>query len=366
MRQNKKLLLLISLALSIITFVIVSILIYIDFKETANPALIGDSTEVFQNYERDLPVKLEEQKKVEVPITPLPSNKDGSEIDYNSISGLTEGRPYGKKLVEDGSINILLIGENKFEGLCDTISIVSIDKKSRKVRIIMIPRDTYIEYNKKVLHYLEKEGKLDVPGMLKINAAHNIGPIMKYEGRFKPYTSISFLADVINEKFNIEVDDYVKVDTDIFAQIVDLFGGIKINVPYEMNYDDPGQNLSIHLEKGEQNLDGKQAEGFVRFRQGYNEKGELLSYGDIERKKNQIAFLKAFIDQHGTINNINKTPELLKTLGKKMLHSIGVGDVLFKYMGLMKDIIEKDYEIEGMSLSGELKWINRSQYMVLD
>jgi len=285
-------------------------------------------------------------------------NDDG--VDLSSIPGLTDGKAYPKKLVEEGSTNILIIGEDKENLLYDTVGILSIDHKSKKMKIIMIPRDMYVQYNKKVLRVLENAGKLNVAGVFKINYAHHIGPLMKYEGKFKPYTSISFLADVIKEKFNIEADDYIKLNTDGFAQAVDLFGGIDINVPYTMNYDDPAQGLYIHIEKGFQRLDGRQAEGFVRYRQGYDENGKFHSYDDVERKNNQIAFIKAFIKQHGSVKNIDKVPELIRILGRNIQHSIGVGDVLFKYLGAAKDVILKKYEIESVILSS-----GKEKYMML-
>jgi len=278
---------------------------------------------------------------------------------------LTVGKPYKTKLVGDNSTNILIVGEDKTSYLYDTIGIVSIDAEEGKIRIIMLPRDTYIEYNKRIMDFLDKAGKLREPGFLKINNAHHIGAMIKYEGKFKTH-SMSFLADIIKEKLGIEVKDYVKINTRGFVEIVDLFGGVDINVPYDMNYDDPLQDLSIHLKKGLQHLDGKQAEGFVRYRQGYDENGVFREYGDTERKKNQILFLKEFIKQHGTVRNIDKIPELMKVLGKNIDHSVGFGDILLNYIGLLKDVVVKKYEIESVNIDGKSQWIYGSSYIIID
>lgn len=288
-----------------------------------------------------------------------------SEIDYDAIPGLTNEKPYSKELVSKGSKNILFVGSDRLSGLYDTIGILSIDKENEKLKIIMIPRDLYINYNEKVRHYLSLHGKLNNAGFYKINAAHNIGPYLKYDGKFEPY-SMNFLADVIKEKFGIVVDDYVKINPDGFVELVDLFGGVSIDVPMDMHYDDPFQDLSIHLDKGVQTLNGKQAEGFVRFRQGYNEEGELIQIGDVARKNNQIKFIKSFIKQHGTITNINKIPELTKTLNKNLKHSFGVGDILTSYLGLATDVITNKYEIESVTLNGEGKMLNGSYYIFIE
>jgi len=182
-----------------------------------------------------------------------------------------------------------------------------------------------------------------------------------YKGKFKA-NSISFLAQVIKEKFGIDVDDYVKINTEGFKQVVDLFGGVDINVPYNMNYDDPAQELFIHLTKGEHHLDGKQAEGFVRFRKGYRADGTKF---DVDRKKNQLAFLNAFIKQNGTISNINKIPGLLKTLDRNITHSIDFGDMLLTYTGLAKDVINDKYVIEDKNINGEDEMINGVSYVIV-
>ena len=62
----------------------------------------------------------------------------------------------------------------------------------------------------------------------------------------------------------------VKVSFEAFDYLVDSIGGIEYNVPINMDYDDPGQDLAIHLKAGPQKLNGKQAEGLVRFRKGYD------------------------------------------------------------------------------------------------
>jgi LCP family protein required for cell wall assembly len=362
MKKTRKIILSISIAAIIITML--SVVVYRGFSGRAALASVEDNYVMGQEYDGISNANTSETGDDKGLKDEFP-DINGQVVDYDSIPGLTSCKPFDKKLVESHSLNILIIGEDKEAGLFDTIGIMSIDQKNRKFKIIMIPRDTYIEYNEKVIHYLDLAGKLNEPGFFKINNAHHIGPMMKYQGRFDPYTSINFLTDVIKEKFGIEVRDYIKINTESFVEIVDLFGGVDIYVPYEMNYDDPTQDLSIHLEKGMQHLDGKKAEGFVRYRKGYKSDGTFFEVGDPGRKKNQINFIKAFIQQHGTIGKINKIPSLLKILGRNIQHSIGLGDLLINYMGIAKDIVTDKYEIESENLDGELKWINSSQYVII-
>lgn len=67
------------------------------------------------------------------------------------------------------------------------------------------------------------------------------------------------LAARLKDLFGFPVDGYVLVDLEAFQKTVDLVGGVEFDVPMDMNYEDPSQNLYIHLQKGLQTLDGEQA-----------------------------------------------------------------------------------------------------------
>jgi len=279
---------------------------------------------------------------------------------------LTVGKQYSGKLVEEGTKNILIIGQDKVNNLYDTIGIASIDKKNKTLKFIMIPRDTYIEYNQEILSKLKTVKLGSDPGALKINCAHHVGSTIEYSGKFKSGPS-SFLAEIVEEKFGVEIDDYIKINPNGFIELVDYLGGVDIHVPYDMDYEDPSQDLYIHIKKGMQQLDGEDAEGFVRFRQGYKEDGTLFEIGDTKRKENQLNFMKAIIKQKGTIKNASKIPGMFSLLGKNIQHSIGLGDVLQTYIGMVKDIISDEYEITTENLSSEkLMRKNGASYMVFD
>lgn len=301
------------------------------------------------------------------------ANETGN-VEVKIPPGVTDLKVLRNNLVSDKSTNILILGEDQLYSLMDTIGIISIDKESKKIKIIMIPRDTYIQYNDRVLAFMEAYGKINEPGVLKINYAYYLGWYMHdrgweldFEGRFDNYSyGVSFMAQVIKEKFDITIHDFIHINTEVFAEVVDLFGGVDIYVPYDMHYEDPDQDLYIHLEEGEHHLDGKMAEGFVRFRTGVDDEGNVVEYGDIERKKNQIAFLKAFFEQHGTLGNLDKIPSFLDTLGKRVRSSIKATDVLFRYIGLAKDIVIDKYPIEDYTLVGAYKMIDGVSYIVFE
>lgn len=239
---------------------------------------------------------------------------------------ITNGQNYYKNLVDKDNINVLMIGPDVEGSNYDTLMIASLDDKKNVVKLINLPRDIYIDYSADVKKRLKKvwSSYTSSKGILKINAAHSIGKRIDYknnEGRFKS-SEYDFTADLIEEVFGIYIDDYVFIKPSSFKRAVDYFGGVKLDVPYLMKYSDPTQDLTINLKKGLQTLNGEQAEGFVRYRQGVDEKGRKKSIGDIERKKNQVTFVKAFIDQHMTLKNLGKIITIFNDLDSYIASSI--------------------------------------------
>jgi anionic cell wall polymer biosynthesis LytR-Cps2A-Psr (LCP) family protein len=111
----------------------------------------------------------------------------------------------------------------------------------------------------------------------------------------------------VSNLLDIPIHHYVKVDFKGVEKIVDLMGGVKINVPKDMYYVDPVQNLYIDIKKGEQVLKGKQALHFLRYRSGYIDQ-------DLGRIKAQQDFAKAFIDKLTSPAMIPKAISLLNTM----------------------------------------------------
>lgn len=179
-----------------------------------------------------------------------------------------------EKLIENSErTNILLLG---FEGpRTDTIVLASFEPKKKLVDLIFVPRDTYY-YNDKYLGT-----KYDTTGHRKLNAAHIRG------GKVE---AIDAVSDILS---NIPIDAYVSVTYQGVENIVDSLGGVKVNIPINMDYDDPlaKPELHIHLSKGVKELKGKESIQFLRFRK--NNDGTGYPDGDLGRIKAQQQFLKS-------------------------------------------------------------------------
>lgn len=165
----------------------------------------------------------------------------------------------------DGSFStFLLCGIDRTNLLTDVIMLVSFDNSTGKIHILQIPRDTF--------------AGTDVPSE-KYNAIYGHPPA--------GVSGMEALRAHVERDFGIRIDHYAAITTNGFDALVDSVGGVDLDVPVNMNYDDPAQDLHIHLKKGYQHLDGSQAEQFVRCRKCWPE-------GDLGRLQAQKAFLAAF------------------------------------------------------------------------
>ncbi|MGB9588176.1 MAG: LCP family protein, partial [Armatimonadota bacterium] len=198
-----------------------------------------------------------------------------------SGSGLKEALspPFGGKTL----VNVLVLGEDntgvsrKGRGLTDTIMVVSIDLTSKQVAAISIPRDTRVDLN-------------GYGGYQKINAAHVMG-------------GPALTMCVVQQLIGVSPDYYVKLNVQGFKQMVDILGGVTIDVEKNMRYRDRSQNLYINLKKGVQVLDGEKAMQYVRFRHD--------AMGDIARIERQQKFVKALAKQALSPANFPKLPGAL-------------------------------------------------------
>lgn len=177
------------------------------------------------------------------------------------------------------NVTCLFMGING--ALTDFIMLGQYNPNTREISLLSIPRDTKVE------------GTIDG----KINSA--------YAGKY-PERSIARVKDVTG----IEAQYYVIFKTKVLRQIVDEIGGVTVDVPINMNYDDPVQNLYIHLKKGTQTLTGSQAEQFVRFRKSNDGSGYVN--GDVDRVKAQQQFIKATISRVLEPQNLIKVNKLVK------------------------------------------------------
>ncbi|MBR5586378.1 MAG: LCP family protein, partial [Clostridia bacterium] len=185
---------------------------------------------------------------------------------------LTAGQPAA-------NTNVLLMGVDKDGYRTDTMMVATYNVETSQITVMQLPRDTYVKNN----------GRQDK----KLNSAY--------------FTGVDQLKKEVNLAYGIKIHKYVEVNIDAFKKLIDAIGGVQMDVPINMIYDDPYQNLHIYLLKGPQVLDGEKAEQFVRFRK--NNDGSGYPRGDLQRLEAQQAFITATVKQIVSgdgLKNINK------------------------------------------------------------
>lgn len=177
--------------------------------------------------------------------------------------------------------NILVSGLDDDNGGSDTNILVRFDVPNKLIDLVSLPRDTLLhnEYRNNKLNFAYAKGGTEL------------------------------LMEQIENLLGIPVDFYVTVNLKGFIALVDQIDGVDFDIPINMDYDDPYQDLHIHFTKGPRHLNGQEAMEVVRFR--HNNDGTGYGTEDIGRIGTQQAFLKAVAKQLLQIGNVKNIPALV-------------------------------------------------------
>ena len=208
------------------------------------------------------------------------SDSPDTNFSYNGEQQNTSATKGEDDLISDNMVlNVMLLGTDKQsvndKGRSDTMLIVSLDMRHKKVKITSIMRDIWVKIPD---HYTDR-----------INTAYSLGG---------PKLAI----ETVERNFGIHIDRYASVDFDGFANIVDKLGGIDIEltaseVDYINKYSGDKHTLKG---SGMKHLTGLQALHHARNR---NSAGS--DYDRTERQRNVII----------TIMNKMKTADLVQITG---------------------------------------------------
>ncbi|MBE7379915.1 MAG: LCP family protein [Leptolyngbya sp. SIO1E4] len=182
---------------------------------------------------------------------------------------------------------------DSFEGLSDTMLLIRFNPHTDQLVVMSLPRDT----------------RTLVQGrMTKLNEANRDGG---------PALAAESVSDLLG---GVTIDRYVRINVQGVEKLVDALGGVNINVPQDMKYQDDSQHLYINLKAGEQHLDGDQALQFLRFR--YDEKG------DIGRIQRQQMMMRAIVEQALTPKTIARAPKILSVIQSHVDTNLSVEELL--------------------------------------
>lgn len=219
----------------------------------------------------------------------------GSNV-YSELSSMYEGYDERRTAMVgeinpkfNGYTNILILGIDD-NAQADTILVLSFSNDTGKSRMISIPRDTWVSAD---------------------SSSGRIGTLYSWGGA-------SLIVRHVAALLGISIHQYIAVDMDTFAELIDIFGGIDIYVEEDMNYDDPESGLEIHLGQGYQHLDGAAAQKYLRYRSD--------NLGDVGRIQRQQKFIKAFYSKVLQLDTITKLPAIADIFRNKMETSAEIFD----------------------------------------
>lgn len=148
------------------------------------------------------------------------------------------------------------------------------------------------------------------------------------------------VIDAVRDTLSVPITYYAKVNLSAVKEIVDSLGGIEIDVPMDMEYDDPHKNLHIKLKQGRQTLNGDAVCGLLRFRRSNN--GTGYPQGDMTRIEVGQQVISEFIKQKLNKEFIDKSPDISKILADNMETNYPISNLIndIQLLEKMKSNIE--------------------------
>ncbi|MBR6709870.1 MAG: LCP family protein [Clostridia bacterium] len=235
----------------------------------------------------------------------------------------------------EGSYTFLLMANDQLDTNTDTIIVGQIDTENGTLDLVSIPRDTLVNVSwgvKKLSTVLTSE-RNDID---------------------------QFLVH-LEKLIGFRVDCYALVDIEAVEKLVDCIGGIYYNVPRDMDYDDPQQDLHIHIPQGYQLLFGEDVVKVLRFRLGNNNSGYVNGdLGRIETQHDLLTTLAAQMLKLGNIPNVDEAIEIFQTHVKTDLTANNIAFFLREFLKI------KEENIRFHTLPGEGVGIRGGAYFQLD
>lgn len=238
-----------------------------------------------------------------------------------------------EKEPENKTINFLLLGVDERSGdigRSDTIMMLSANLATKRIGLVSVPRDSRVD----MIKY----------GSTKVNHAY-------------AYGGITLAKQTIEKLLNVKADHYFVINFAAFKKIIDLLGGVDLDVEKDMYYRDDydGENgLVIDLQKGQQHLDAEKAIEYVRYRD---------EEGDIGRVKRQQKFLNAVLAKFTSPSTILKIPSIIKEVRNSIQTDMSFADMV-EYLSFLKN--GTDYKTTAFMVPGSPQMIDDLSYWIVN
>ena len=222
---------------------------------------------------------------------------------------------------------ILICGTDADGTRTDTMMLLYLSGSEHRVGLLSLPRDTYT---------LTARGSA-----AKLNSAYGRNGTGE-EG-------MEGLLDYVQEILGYRPDGYVLLSFDLVTQLVDLMGGLEIDLPNEI---DTG---NIVLPQGVQTLSGYETLELLRHRHSY-------AMQDLGRVEMQRMVVKAAMEQWLSLSSLKKLPSALSLVENHSLMSLSLPNLLWTGKTLLTGIKNMDTA----TLPGRADYVDGQSFYLLD
>ncbi len=193
----------------------------------------------------------------------------------------------------------------------DVNIVMSVNPKTNQILMVNIPRDYYV-----VFHGQTNKDKLT------------------HAGLYGTGMSLKTIEDILD----IDINYYFKVNFNSVEKVVDALGGVDVYSQYTFR-----STNGYYFRKGYNHVNGKQALGFARTR-------KVLTYGDVDRGRNQEALIQAIIKKATSSAILTRYTTILDSL-KDSFYTNMSSDRITDIIKMQIDRMPK-WNTTSMSLTG--------------
>ncbi len=198
---------------------------------------------------------------------------------------------------------------NVNDGMTDMILYVHFNNETGEMKMLQIPRDTMVTTDTSV------SGNFRINGVAKTQGSDS-------------NNNMAALCELVADQYKLPIDGFITIRLEMLTELVDLFGGVEINVPVDVDYATLGLGDSV-IHAGYQTLNGASMEFLLRARKIYPD-------GDIGRLNMQRQFYAALFRKLKSIGNIWDVAKLTPAVLNYMETNLSASDLISFAISMLK------------------------------
>ena len=198
---------------------------------------------------------------------------------------------------------------NVNDGMTDMVLYVHFNNETGEMKMLQIPRDTMVTTDASV------SGNFRINGVAKTQGS---------DGN----NNMAALCELVADQYKLPIDGFITIRLEMLTELVDLFGGVEINVPMDVDYAALGLGDSV-IHAGYQTLNGASMEFLLRARKIYPD-------GDIGRLNMQRQFYAALFRKLKSIGNIWDVAKLTPAVLNYMETNLSASDLISFAISMLK------------------------------